>query len=77
MMLHTTNMMKLKFVRNKAILRITNNTNDVVVFDRQDMIGILDTRSMGYYKVKPDVLQKHLGEQYHFELVENFCDQFN
>ena len=77
MTLHTTNMMKLKVVRNKAILRITNNTNDVVVFDRQDMIGILDIRSLGYYEVKPDVLQKHLGEQYHFELAENMCDQFN
>ena len=49
MTLHTTNMMKLKFVRNKAILRITN-TNDVVVFDRQDMIGIHDIRSLGYSK---------------------------
>ena len=77
MTLHTTNMMKLKFVSNKAILRITNNTNDVVVFDRQDMIGILDIRSLGFYKVKPDVLQKHLGEQYHFELAENVCDQSN
>ena len=75
--LHTTNMMKLRFDRNKAILRITNNTNDMVMFDRQDMIGILDIRSLGYYKVKPDVLQKHLGEQCHFKLAENICDQFN
>ena len=22
------------------------------------------------------MLQKYLGEQYHFELVENICDQF-
>ena len=77
MTLHTTNMIKLKFVRNKAILKITNNTNDVVMFDRQDMIGILDIRSLGYYKVKQDMLQRHLGEQYHFELAENVCDQFN
>ena len=77
MTLHTTNMMKLKFVRNKAIWRITNNNNDVVVFDRQDMIGILDIGSLGYYKVKPDVLQKHLSEQCHFELAENICEQLN
>ena len=75
--LHTMNMIKLKFVRHKAILKITNNTTDVMMFDRQDMIGILDIRSLGYYKVKQDVLQKHLGEQYHFELTENVCDQFN
>ena len=77
MTLHATNMMKLKFVRNKAILRATSNTNDVVMFDRENMIGILDIRSLGYYKVKPDVLQKHLGEQCHFKLTENVCDQFN
>ena len=55
MTLHSTNMMELKFVRNKAILRVTNNTDDVVMFGRPDMIGILDIRSLGYYKVKPDV----------------------
>ena len=77
MTLHTMNMIKLKFVRNKAILKIINNTNDVVMFDRQDMIGILDIRSLGYYKVKQDMLQKHLGEQYHFQLAQNVCDQFN
>ena len=61
---HTTNMIKLKFIRNKGILKITNNTNDVVMFDRQDMIGILDIRFLGYYKVKQDMLQKHLGKRY-------------
>ena len=58
MTLHTTNMIKLKFVRNKAILKITNITNNVVMFERQDMIGILDIRSLGYYRVKQDMLQK-------------------
>ena len=58
---HVTSMMKLKFKRNKATLKITNNTNDMVTFDRKDMIGILDIRSLGYYKVKQEVLQKHLA----------------
>ena len=70
-------MMKLKFIRNKATLKITNNTNDMVTFDRKDMIRILDIRSLGYYKVKQDVLQKHLGRHYHFELAEDVCAQFN
>ena len=63
---HVTSMIKLKFIRNKATLKITNNTNDMVTSDRKDMIGILDIRSVGYYKVKQDVLQKHLGKHYHF-----------
>ena len=74
---HITSMIKLKFIRNKATLKITNNTNDMVTFDRKDMIGILDIRSLGYYKVKQDVLQKHLGKDYHFELAEDVCVQFN
>ena len=39
---HVTNIKKLKFIRNKAALKITNNTNDMVTFDRKDMIRILD-----------------------------------
>ena len=64
---HITDMIKLKFIRNKATLKITNNTCETVTFDRKDMIGVLDIRSLGYYKVKQEVLQKHLGKNYHFE----------
>ena len=38
---HIKSMMKLKFIRNKATLKITNNTNDMVTFNRKDMIRIL------------------------------------
>ena len=74
---HITGMIKLKFIINKATLKITNNTNETVTFNRKDMIGILDIISLVYYKVKQDVLQKHLGKHYHFELAEDVCAQFN
>ena len=74
---HITSMMKLKFIRNKVTLKITNNTSEIVPFDRTDMIGLLDLRSLGYYKVKQDIPQKHLGKHYHFELAEDACFQFN
>ena len=70
---HVTSLIKLQFIRNEATLKITNNTNDMVTFDRRDMIGILNIRSLGYYKVKQDVLQKHLVKHYHFELAEDVC----
>ena len=38
---HITNMIKLKFIRNKATLKVTNNTCETVTFDRKDMIGFL------------------------------------
>ena len=70
-------MMKLKFIRNSATLKITNSTSETVTFDKNNIIGVLDLRSLGCYKVKQDVLQKHLGKPYHFELAEDICAQFN
>ena len=48
----TPMMLKLKFIRNKATLDITNNTREILIFDRKTMIGILNLRSLGYYKIK-------------------------
>ena len=41
------------------------------------MLGILDLRSIGYYKIKQGVLQQNLSCMYHFESVNTVCDQFN
>ena len=48
----TTNMINLKFIRNKAVLKITNKTDETVTFGRTEMIGIVDLRSLGFYKNK-------------------------
>ena len=40
-------MLKLKFIRNKATLDITNNTRETIIFDRKTSIGILDLRLLG------------------------------
>ena len=73
----TTNMIKLKIIRNKAVLKITNKTHETVTFGRAEMMGIIDLRSLGFYKIKQEVLQEHLGRHYHFELADNVCDQYN
>ena len=72
-----TNMIKLKLIRNRVTLKITNNTHETMTFDLTDMIGILDLRSLGYYKMKQDVLHQNLGKHYHFEMADTICDQFN
>ena len=54
--------LKLKFVRNCASLDVVNNTQVKVIFDRNQMLGILDLRSLGYYKVKQGVLQQNLSK---------------
>ena len=73
----TTNMIKLKFIRNKAMLKITNKMHETVTFGRTEMMGIVDLRSLGFYKIKQEVLQEHLGRHYHFELADDICHQYN
>ena len=44
-----TLMMKLKFIRNRATLKVTNSTQEKVTLDPTDMVDIVDLRSLGYY----------------------------
>ena len=73
----TTNMTKLKFIQNKAVLKITNKTHETVTFGRTEMMGIVDLRSLGFYKIKQEVVQEHLGRHCHFELADDVCNQYN
>ena len=73
----TTLMMKLKFIRNRAMLKVTNSIQEKVTFDPADMVGIVDLRSLGYYKVKQGVLQQNPSKMYHIESANVVCDQFN
>ena len=70
-------MLKLKFIRNKATLDIANNTRETIIFDKKTSIGILDLRSLGYYKIKQGVLQQNLDKYYQFEEVDKICADFN
>ena len=62
-----TLMIKLIFIRNRATLKVTNGNSEIVTFNPTDMVGIVDLRSLGYYKVKQGVLQQNLSNLYHFE----------
>ena len=73
----TTNMIKLKFIRNKEVLKITDKTHETVTFGRTEMMGIVDLKSLGLYKIKQEVLQEHLGRHYHVKLADDVCDQYN
>ena len=41
------------------------------------MIGILDLRSLGYYKKKQGVLQQNLNKYYQFQEANKVCEKFN
>ena len=56
---HSTLLLKLKFMQNKAILDMTNKGPDTMIFKPEEMIGIIDLRSLGYYKIKQGILQQN------------------
>ena len=41
------------------------------------MIGILDFRPLGYYKIRQGVLKKNLSNCYHSEPADRLCEEFN
>ena len=41
------------------------------------MLGILEIRSMGYYKIKQGILQLNLSTYYRFKSADTLCEQFN
>ena len=51
--------------------------HETVAFGQTEMIGVVDLRSFGFYKIKQEVLQEHLGKHYHFKLADDVCDQYN
>ena len=70
-------MLKLKFTWNLAILDVINHGVETVVFDPKDMLGILDLRSMGYYKIKQGILWQYFSKYYRFNSSDTICVQFN
>ena len=74
---YSTLLIKLKFTCNKAILDIVNRGKDTMIFKPEEIIGIIDLRSLGYYKIKQGVLQQNLSKYYRFEKAEKLCEYFN
>ena len=69
--------MKLKFIWNRVIFKVMNSTYETVTFNPQVMLGIVDLRLLGYYKIKQGVLQQNHSCMHHFEPASKVCDQFN
>ena len=66
--------MKLKFIQNKVIFKVMNSTHEMVTFNPQVMLGVVDLRLLGYYKIKQGVLQKNLSCMHLFEPGSKVCD---
>ena len=47
---------------NAAMMDIVNNGPDTIIFKLEEMLGILDLRLLGYYKMKQCILQQNLSK---------------
>ena len=64
-------------MQNSVILDITNDGLDTIIFGPEEVLGILDLRSLGYYRIKQGILQQNLSEYYRFEKANILYEQFN
>ena len=59
------------------MLDIVNNGTETKIFKPEEMIGRVDLRSLGYYKIKQGILQQNLSKYYRFQRAETLCEYFN
>ena len=65
-------------MHNPAILDIVNNSTDTrIIFKPEEMLGIIDLRSLGYHKIKQHILQQKLTKYYRFKRADTLCKHFN
>ena len=74
---YSTMLIKLKFTCNAVILDIVKNGTETIIFKPEEMIGIVEFRSLGYYKTKQGILQQNLSKYYRFEREKTLCKYFN
>ena len=74
---YSTLLIKLKFTCNKAVLDKVNKGKYMMIFNPEEMIGIIDLRLLGYHKIKQGILQQNLSKYYRFEKAEKLCEYFN
>ena len=70
-------LIKLKFTHNATILDIVNNGTETIIFKPEEMLGIVDLRSLGYYKINQGILLQNLSKYYRFEREDTLCEYFN
>ena len=74
---YSTMLIRLKITHNTAILDIVNNAMETIIFKPEEMLGIVDLRSLGCYNIKQGILQQNLSKYYKFERTDTLCEYFN
>ena len=58
--------MFLEIKNNAASMYIHNRDTDTLILKPNIVMGIVDVRSIGYFNVQYEQLEKHLADKYHF-----------
>ena len=74
---YSTILINLKFSCNTAILDIVNNGTETIIFKPEEMLGVVDLRSLGYYKIKKGILQQNLSKCCRFKRADTLCECLN
>ena len=70
--------LKVKFVCIFAMFDMINNSiSEILILNPGEALGILDLRSLEYYKIKQGIIQQKLSRFYEFESADEVCMQFN
>ena len=71
------NTITVKVIRNVGLLDVTDIPSDQFIFNKNDSLGELDVRSIGYYKVKQSNIQHHLESYYECRPLQALCEEIN
>ena len=75
---HSVMVLKVRFTHNTAMLDMINNSNsETLIPNPREALGILDLRSLGYYKIKTRSNPTKVNRCYEFESADEVCMQFN
>ena len=55
---HSVLVLKVKFAQNAAILDMMNSSSEILILNLKEALGILDLRSLGYYKINRECYNK-------------------
>ena len=68
--------MKIRLVDNLTVIQIINNTPSTMYLSPEELIGIVDLRSLGYYNIKPQVIHFNLTDVHNLFSKWNLDFQF-
>ena len=54
-----TNTVKVKYIRNMGYLDVTNKSSETLVFSKDEALGVVNLKSIGYYYVKQSTIQHY------------------